>query len=159
EQEAANPRRLGIEPVGHPARVLPAEPYGEPENERLDQPCEAQVMQERVTDPSDGKHIDQIEEQLLEGHARMMSVAMTQQRMGSGCFGIPAHDASCYLARRYRVWRRIAGTVGTVRKSGVFSNCIACPIDGDPHADGCSWDVRLIPARNGKSVTIRELYR
>jgi hypothetical protein len=49
EDQAADARRLRVEPVGDPAGISPAEPDGEPEDQRLDGPGYIEIGQEVMT--------------------------------------------------------------------------------------------------------------
>jgi|GEM_PF-3652544 len=81
EQKAAYLRRFRVEPVCHPAGILPAEPYCEPEDQRFDNTGERQIMQKFMTELRNRENIDQIEEQFLECHPGMVPVSLSQKRM------------------------------------------------------------------------------
>ena len=91
EQQAADARRLRVEPVADPARVLPAEPDREPQHQRLQYTGQVQVVQQMVAELGDREYVDQIEEQFFVGHAGMVAVAVAKRGQAqSGTHGTPS---------------------------------------------------------------------
>jgi hypothetical protein len=64
----------GLNQLGEPAGILPAEPDREPQNDRLDQAVERKMRQQLVAGLCDGKHIDEVEKQFLVGDTGMVPV-------------------------------------------------------------------------------------
>ncbi|KAG1271025.1 hypothetical protein G6F66_013673 [Rhizopus arrhizus] len=88
KQQAADARRLRVEPVAAPAGVLPAQPDREPEHQGLQHAGQIKVVQQVVAELGDRKHVDQVEEQFFVGHAGMVAIAMAQRGQAqSGAHG------------------------------------------------------------------------
>ncbi|KAG1254761.1 hypothetical protein G6F68_010695 [Rhizopus microsporus] len=88
KQQAADARRLRVEPVADPAGVLPAQPDREPEHQGLQHAGQIKVVQQVVAELGDRKHVDQVEEQFFVGHAGMVAIAMAQRGQAqSGAHG------------------------------------------------------------------------
>ncbi len=98
EQETAEPGVFWVEPVGDPAGILPAEPDREPEDQCFERADEAEVVEQRMAELGDREDIDEVEEQLFEGHARVMAVAVAQHRAAGGAGVLRRHWAVTGLA-------------------------------------------------------------
>ena len=79
EQHHAHGHGVGVEPVRDPAGVLPAQPHGEPQDQRVQRAHQGQVVQQAVGDLGDREDVHQVEEQLDEGDAGFVAVAAAQQ--------------------------------------------------------------------------------
>ncbi|MDQ1132363.1 hypothetical protein QE386_000958 [Pseudoxanthomonas winnipegensis] len=86
QREQHHPDRPGlrVEPVGHPAGVLPAQPDREPQQQRLGRPQHGQMPEQEVRDLGDGEHVDQVEEQFGVADLGLTAIAHAQQRMRRG---------------------------------------------------------------------------
>ena len=69
EEQDADRRPVGVEPVGHPGGVNPHPPYREKQQRDLQGAKRREVMQQRVRQLRDGKDEDEVEEQLGIGDA------------------------------------------------------------------------------------------
>ena len=130
EHQAPDARRLRVEPVADPARVLPAEPDREPQHQGLQHAGQVHVMQQMVAELGDREHVDQVEEQFFVGHAGMMAIAVAQRGQAqSGTHATPS-------ARRAPVQE-----TGQQRRHGehqqqdrqLFAYCVTGPADPHPH--------------------------
>lgn len=66
---------------------MPAKPYREPQDHCLEDARQIEVGQQFVAELRRREDVDEVEQQLLESHARMMAVEVAKQRMvtGGGC--------------------------------------------------------------------------
>ena len=69
EDQDADGRQLGVEPVGDPGGVDPHPPHREKQQRDLDRAERREVLQQRMRDLRDREDEDEVEEQLRVGHA------------------------------------------------------------------------------------------
>ena len=78
EENRAHAALAWIEPVREPAGVLPAQPHREPQDNHLGNACCGEVVKQHVGQLRDREHVDQVEKELLVGHARVVPVPCAQ---------------------------------------------------------------------------------
>ncbi|MNG39921.1 hypothetical protein D3C84_1282700 [compost metagenome] len=57
---------------------MPAKPYREPQNKGLHHADQGQVLEQAVAELGHGEDIDEVEQQLLERHPRMVAITVAK---------------------------------------------------------------------------------
>ena len=146
KQQQPDARALGIEPVRHPAGVLPPQPHREPQDQRVERPAQIHAAQQQMRELRYGKDIGQIEEQLFVGDGGMAPVAAAQGGMAQwrGAVRHVRHRATVPPRARPRKVGYIS-TPSTASSSGGRSL--------RPMAESMSRSMMRTMASSGRSLT------